>query len=421
MRFIHAADLHIDSPLRGLERYEGAPVDDVRGATRRAFENLVDLAVREAVDMVVLAGDLFDGDWQDYNTGLFFQKGLARLSAVGIVTVIAKGNHDAQSKVTKSLKWPDLVHELPANKPKTLHFEELGVAVHGQSFASAAVTEDLAAGYPPSVPGCFNIGVLHSSLTGRPGHSPYAPTTVEVLQQRGYQYWALGHVHAREEVCRNPWIVFPGNIQGRHIRETGSKGCSLVTVEDDQVVEVRHVPLDVLRWATLKLNIGSLSDLDSLLVAAGTQLQHLLAEADGRLLAVRVFIAGTGPVHELLAQRGRDFEEDLRALAIRESNEQLWLEKIRIDTQPSLDVDALIQRDDPIGQLLRELRQLQADPAAAAALMQEAGQDVGPRLRLVPELKSEEGVDFDSAELAVELLRQAEADLLARLAGEGTA
>lgn len=417
MRFIHAADLHIDSPLRGLERYEGAPTEDVRGATRRAFENLVDLAIREAVDLVVLAGDLFDGEWQDYNTGLFFQKGLARLSAAGIKTVIARGNHDAQSKVTKFLKWPDQVYELPTSKPKTLRFDDLGVVVHGQSFATPAVTEDLAAGYPDGIPECFNIGVLHSSLTGRPGHSPYAPTTVEVLRERGYQYWALGHVHAREEVCQDPWVIFPGNTQGRHIRETGAKGCTLVTVEDNQVTLVEHIPLDVLRWTNLEVDIANMVDLDDLLAAAGMQLRQKLAEAEGRLLAVRTRITGTGPVHQLLAQRGRAFEEELRALAIRESNEQLWLEKILVETQPRLDVEALIQRDDPIGSLLRELRQLQADPVAAAGLLQEAGHDI--RARIPGELKADDNLDLDSPELAVELLRQAEADLLARLAEEG--
>ncbi|MCB1796433.1 MAG: DNA repair exonuclease, partial [Candidatus Competibacteraceae bacterium] len=106
MRFLHAADLHLDSPLRGLDRYEGAPVDEVRGATRRAFENLIAVARRERVDLVVIAGDLYDGDWPDYNTGLFFIKGVAQLAEEGIPVAIVRGNHDAASRLTKALRLP---------------------------------------------------------------------------------------------------------------------------------------------------------------------------------------------------------------------------------------------------------------------------------------------------------------------------
>ena len=102
--------------------------------------------------------------------------------------------------------------------------EDLGLAVHGQGFAKREVTEDLSSAYPQADPHLFNIGLLHTCLDGKPGHEPYAPCTVDGLRSKGYQYWALGHVHNREVVSQDPWIVFPGNIQGRHARETGSQG-----------------------------------------------------------------------------------------------------------------------------------------------------------------------------------------------------
>jgi DNA repair exonuclease SbcCD nuclease subunit len=107
IRFLHAADIHLDSPLTGLERYEGAPVEELRGATRRALENLVELAIERELDFVLIAGDLYDGDWKDHNTGLFFVDRMNRLREAAIPVVIISGNHDAANRMTRSLRRPD--------------------------------------------------------------------------------------------------------------------------------------------------------------------------------------------------------------------------------------------------------------------------------------------------------------------------
>ena len=202
MKFLHAADVHLDSPLRGLERYDEAPAAEIRGATRRAFENLVELAITEAVGFVLLAGDLYDADWKDYNTGLFFARQMARLQEAGIQVLVIAGNHDAASQITRALRPPPNVHLFSTRAPETVVLDRLGVAVHGQGFATRAVTDDLTRAYPPARSDLFNIGLLHTSLDGRPGHEPYAPCTLEGLRSRGYQYWALGHVHQQEVVSR---------------------------------------------------------------------------------------------------------------------------------------------------------------------------------------------------------------------------
>lgn len=226
--FLHAADIHLDSPLQGLERYPDAPVEAVRAAPRRAFEALVELAIEERVAFVLLAGDLYDGDWKDYNTGLFFVAQMRRLAEAGIPVQLVSGNHDAASQITKRLSLPPNVKHFSSGRPETLELADYDVAIHGQSFAGRRVSEDLAAGFPPGDRGRFEIGLLHTSLDGRPGHADYAPCTVDGLRSKDYAYWALGHVHQREEVVRgDPWIVFPGNLQGRHARETGGKGASL--------------------------------------------------------------------------------------------------------------------------------------------------------------------------------------------------
>jgi DNA repair exonuclease SbcCD nuclease subunit len=229
-RFIHAADLHLDSPLHGLDAYDGAPVEQIRGATRRALANLVELAETERAAFVLVAGDLYDGDWRDYNTGLYFVRQMSRLREAGTPVYIIAGNHDAASQITKSLRLPENVRMLSADRPESVVLEAEGVAIHGQSFATRAVTDDLSATYPVRLAGFFNVGLLHTCAEGREGHEPYAPCRIEALVAKGYDYWALGHIHKREILHGDPWVVFCGNLQGRHIRETGAKGCSLVTV-----------------------------------------------------------------------------------------------------------------------------------------------------------------------------------------------
>jgi DNA repair exonuclease SbcCD nuclease subunit len=416
MRFIHCADIHLDSPLRGLERYEGAPVEEVRGATRRALENMIQCALRERVDFVVIAGDLYDGDWPDFNTGLFFAKAMAELGESGIAVYVIRGNHDAASKLTRVLPLPKNVHLFPDKAPSTQTDDNLGLAVHGQSFATAAVFDDLAVGYSQAIPGYFNLGVLHTSLTGRPGHDNYAPTTELVLKSKGYDYWALGHVHAREIVSRDPWIVYPGNTQGRHIREQGQKGCELVTVEDGQIV-LEQVPLDVMRWGVLNVDVSRIQDLDALLDQVTQGVREQLAEAGGRVLGLRIQLLGAGPVYKNISSRPEVVTEQLRAVALDVSSGSAWVEKVDCRVRPALDLEQLALGDDPVGLLVRELRTLSADSDALALLASETLREL--KQKLPAELAQADVLRFDATEVLKELLTQAEADLIARLASEG--
>lgn len=367
LKFLHAADIHLDSPLRGLERYEGVPVSEIRGATRRAFERLVDLAIEEEVAFLLLAGDLYDGDWKDYNTGLFFVAQMSRLREAGIRAFVIAGNHDAASQITRVLRPPDNVKVFSTKRPETEILEDLGVALHGQGFASAAVTEDLAAGYPAAVPHLCNIGLLHTCLEGREGHASYAPCSVDGLRSRGYQYWALGHVHVREVVARDPWIVFPGNLQGRHARETGAKGATLVTVDGREVVRAEHRDLDVFRWAACPVSLTGVANSGETLDRVQRSLEAALDAADGRPLAARVRLEGACPIHDDLAADPERWIAEIRALASGFGDGALWIEKVQVRTRRAGDFAAL-ERDDALGGLLRTVRELAADEAGLAAL-----------------------------------------------------
>lgn len=409
--FIHAADAHIDSPLRGLEQYEGSPSQALRQSTRRAFEKLIDLCIAKPVNFLVLAGDLYDGDWKDYNTGLFFLKQMSRLKDAGIQVFTLRGNHDAASQISKNLRLPSNVHDFHCDHPETVTIDELKVAVHGQGFATKAVTDDLSLKYPQALPGYFNIGVLHTSVTGREGHENYAPCTLAGLLSKSYEYWALGHVHTREVLHERPYVVFPGNLQGRHIREQGSKGATVVTVRDGQVADLKHHPLDVARWRLVEIDIAEVSCDEDFLDLAQNEFLEALKHAAGRLLVARVVLTGRGPLHSSLSQNHEHWASQLRALSLDLSSQNLWLEKILFQTEAELDLDELRERDDPIGALLRSLSAFKADPQA---LKQEVESTFQAVLGKVPS-DVLDAVEYTSTEQLLKLLQDVEQLLVPQL------
>lgn len=390
-KFLHAADIHLDSPLRGLAAYEGAPVEALRGATRAAFRNLIDSAIQERVAFVVIAGDLYDGTWRDYQTGLFFVAEMGRLRAAGIPAYVLYGNHDAESEITRRLPLPDNVHPFPTSRAATFRLDHLKVALHGQSFRTAATIDNLVPAYPEPVPGWLNIGVLHTALEGsNTEHARYAPCSVQELAAKGYQYWALGHVHEHAVVERDPWIVFPGNLQGRHARETGARGAVLVTAGDDGVREVERIFPDVLRWRRLEVDLGAATTLDHAVDTVRLVIDQAVAEdADRRPLALRVVLAGETAVHGTLFENESSFTAEVRALAAAHAGDAAWIEKILIETTSvaTTDVDA-----DALGEFRAILEDVAADPVVLAALSQPLEAMLA---RLPPDLRTD-----DTPELA---------------------
>ena len=339
MRFIHAADIHLDSPLHGLSAYPDAPAEQLRNASREAFTLLVDQAIAEAVDFMVIAGDLYDGDWRDHNTGIFFVKEMGKLRRAGIPVYVVFGNHDAESEMSKRLLLPDNVHVFGSGKPQSFRIDRLKVALHGQSFKQKETLDNLAAGYPLPVPGHYNIGVLHTALEGNAAHANYAPCSLAELQAKGYAYWALGHVH---EFAHWPAsgpgtadVVFPGNLQGRNIRETGRRGAVVVDVDADGHTRVERLFVDVLRWERLEVDASGHPTLAEVVRDTGRRLEALLDEDAGVPRAVRVSVVGRSAAHGELFGRAAQLRQEILAQIAAIGNERLWLEKVRVETAPA--------------------------------------------------------------------------------------
>lgn len=393
MKFIHAADIHLDSPLTGLSAYRDAPVDLLRIATRDAFSNLVSEAIDESVDFVVIAGDLYDGSWKDYNTGIFFSREMGRLNAVGIPVYLIYGNHDAESDTTRKLSLPANVHAFGANKPQTFRIPELKVALHGQSFKHAATTTNLASGYPAPEPGWLNIGVLHTALEGYAAHASYAPCSIAELSAKGYQYWALGHVHEFAELAKDPWIVFPGNLQGRHIRETGPRGAVMVTADADSIMSVERIYTDVLRWHRLEVDVATAGDLDETVRLVGRALEKLIDDnPTTKPLAVRVVVTGQSAAHgDLFGDEAR-LRAEILGLSASLAGDRIWIEKVRLETSPAMAAKDIRARADAIADLQVLLDAAPTDSALLASLSDDLRYlvDRAPHelADLMPELKA---------------------------------
>jgi DNA repair exonuclease SbcCD nuclease subunit len=378
-KLVHAADLHIDSPLRGLSRYEGAPVAELRSATRRALTNLVELCLEEDAKLLLIAGDLYDGEWRDYSTGLFLSAELARLREIACEVVWIRGNHDAQSRLTKHITLGPHVHELGVKRPETRCFESLGIAVHGQGFATAAVTEDLSAVYPAPLSGLINIGLLHTALSGRPGHAPYAPCDLGLLKNKGYDYWALLHV------------------------------------EHGSVARVEHRVLDVVRFSQQAVDVSRAHGVDDVLELCRKAIAKAATDAGPRLCALRLQLEGRSHAHAELSRDPERLLANVQALGNEQSSCDVWIEDVVLGTSLPLDLVALSQRDDALGQVVRALDSLHEEPTRLAELDSELRE----LFALLPhELsRGELGLELDDPAQAQSLIEAVQQLLLPRLLG----
>jgi DNA repair exonuclease SbcCD nuclease subunit len=267
---------------------------------------------------------------------------------------------------------------LSTTSPETIRLNHLPVAIHGQGYDSPSVTQALVQSYPTRVEGCFNIGLLHTSADGRPGYNPYAPCSLDDMLRHGYDYWALGHIHDREILHENPYVIFPGNIQGRHVKEGGAHGCTVVRVDDAGLAEAEFHALDVFRWARLKVDVSGAANAEEAMDRAMAVIERALEETEGRPLAARVELTGPCAAHEALLADPEHWTNELRAAALGAAGDRVWLEKVRFQTQP--DRERTLP-EGPLQEVMALLEELQADPEA----LKELGNDLfGDLARKMP-------------------------------------
>jgi DNA repair protein SbcD/Mre11 len=359
-RFVHTADLHLDSPFIGLTTEAPANVvRTLRESTISAWNAIIDLALAEQADFLLVAGDAFEHANRTLRGQLVFRDGLRRLSDEGTPSFVVTGNHDPLDGWEPSVTWPPLAHRFPAHQvtaaPVRRGSEEIA-RVYGISYHQRDIKQNLARSFVRDPAAPFAIGLLHANVGGAEGHANYAPCSMADLRASGMDYWALGHVHAQRVLSDvRPVTVYCGNPQGRDPGETEPRGCYLVDVDDAGRIHPLFCPTDVVRWQLLAVPIDGLSTEESLIEAVVTAVDEARTAA-GRSIVARVRLIGRGVLHASLARAG--MLDDVLAAArdgLGTAEPFAWIESLRDRTRPELDLAERRKADDLTGDLLRRL------------------------------------------------------------------
>jgi DNA repair protein SbcD/Mre11 len=357
IKFIHCADLHIDSPFKGISEVNEELRDILYNSTFQSFKNIVDLAIENQVHAMLIAGDIYDGADKSLKAQLRFREELTRLSDKGIPSFIVAGNHDPLDSWSASIEWPEGVHFFGGEKvekyPLTIEGDAVA-EIYGISFPKQNVTDNLALQFDRENDKIPAIAILHTNIGENTGHKSYAPATIEDLKSRKMDYWALGHVHTQKMLNENqPVILYPGNTQARNPREPGSKGCTMVTMEKDGSCQLTHHATDVVRYKSVIVDVSSTGTIDEVIETIKTECNTVSSEMDGRHVIVRIALQGRTSVNEEL-RKGNNLLDILESTReyFSGSTPVIWLEKIGLDTAGAYDIETLRQGKDFIADII---------------------------------------------------------------------
>lgn len=398
IRLVHAADLHLDTPFEGIAGPAPHIAAELQDASLKAWDDLVGLTLQHEAAALLLAGDVYDGAQRGLRSQLRVQHGLAELSRAGIQVFIAHGNHDPLDGWSAVRDWPPGVHVFGDSRVEVLpilHGGRAAAHVHGISYARRDVSENLALGFRRTADPGPQIGLLHANVGGVSDHAAYAPCTLHDLEHAGLDYWALGHIHKRAVLrAGQPWVVYPGNLQGRSPKpsETGPKGALIVDLDTEtcHIQEPVFAALDHVRFITLPHDIAGAVDIPSLLATLESALWTMRDEHAGRGLLVRVFLEGRGEVVGDLrrAHALDDLTRDLRERCA-DASPFLWVERLVDRAATAIDPEAIRARGEFSAAVLARAEQLAADGEELAAfvarrgLLLDVGQ-VGSEVRTLP-------------------------------------
>lgn len=372
--FIHAADLHLGAAFSGLTRQAGDLAQELERAAYTALDNLVSLARAQKPAAVLLAGDLCNTESGSAKAMLSLRDACTALGGLGISVFMVHGNHDPLAG-RGLISWPDNVHvfgaETVTQAPLCRDGETLAL-VHGISHSRRDVGDNLAALFRRAPQDVFQIGLLHCQVGAASGHLPYAPCNIEDLSRAGLDYWALGHVHKRGQVCAAPPAYYPGNIQGLHINEDGPKGCLLAEVRDGRLAGVNFHALGPVQWLNVTVSLEGANTLDAADERIRAALQKACAAGASTITGylVRLHLEGRTDLDaQLRGVWGAEVLERLRAWG-RERAPFIWLKDINFATAPAYDLAAMENRDDLLGETLRRIKAWQGEPEALAGLLE---------------------------------------------------
>ncbi len=379
-KFIHAADLHLGSPFTGLGSLEHDQEirDRIRDATFTAFDNLIQKCIKEEIDFLLLAGDIYNSNDKNLRAQFKFREGMRELAKYGIKVYVVHGNHDPLDKHLKVLEMPDNVHVFGGKSVEriVIDLNDIpAVSISGISYSTKKVEKNLSRLFwkdntENASDDLFKIGVLHCSVDNPAGHEQYAPCSLKHdLKPSGYDYWALGHVHTRKILNeKDPCVVYPGNIQGLHINETGKRGCYLVNVNANSEIDLDFVPLDDIRWYNEEIRIDQLDTVKLLEKAIETSINGCTKISGERQSILKIRLTGRGKLHGDLKENQDTILENLRDISLG-FLQPVIIDSIDIATSRKINRDDLVQSEGFIGDLLKYLDEVRSDEILRNELM----------------------------------------------------
>lgn len=343
VKFIHTADLHLDTPFKGLSSWNSELSKKLKDATFRSFKTIIDQCIGRKVDFLIISGDVFDNENKSLAARLRFEAELKRLAQKGINAYISCGNHDPFDEDRIS-EMPDKVYYF---NPHTCEYktfsrgDEPVADIHGISFGEAKVKNNLAKKFRlAEKPSPLSIAVLHGCI-GSPGkHEAYAPFSFEDISGKGFDYWALGHIHKSSVVNRaNPAVVYPGNPQGRDFGETGEKGCYCVTISEGRDPQLEFIPVHTVRFEDIEIDLTGIGTLDDM----QSEITDRISAIGERInIILRITLKGRTPLHRQLNGKG-EIEQLLEAFNENQLQNDpfVWIDRFTVLTQPDIDTDTI--------------------------------------------------------------------------------
>ena len=370
--FIHCADLHLDSPFEGLHAVSPTIANVLRDATFRSFENVIDIAIREKVDFLIIAGDVYDGADRSLRAQWRFHQALRHAVESGLQCFVAHGNHDPLSGWEAGLILPDGVHRFDGNNVECAFARRNGETlahIHGISYPSREIRENLALKFPTKEKNApFSIGLLHCNVGGYSEHDNYAPCNLDDLLKCDMDYWALGHVHTRQVLNEiEPYIIYPGNTQGRSVRETGERGCYFVKVDDTGTATAEFVPTDVVRWFIEEVSISGVDSVDVLIEILLGKKEEVRSKVGSCNSILRLHLIGRGDLHKNLRRSETEIISVLRE-GEEERRQFVWVESVQFNTRPAVDIQNRLQVEDFVGEFLKASESLRSDADVESAM-----------------------------------------------------
>jgi len=381
IKFIHTADLHLDTPFKGLSLWNDDLASKLKEATFNSFRKIIDLCIQEKADFMIIAGDIFDSENKSLAAQLKFVDELKRLSNKGIPVYFVCGNHDPLSSWLESIQMPGNTFRFDSAEVENYIFQKNDkplVDIYGISFQNKVVNENLALKYNlTNDQSLISIAILHGT-TGAPGsHENYAPFKVEDVTGKGFDYWALGHIHKRQIIRdRYPVIVYPGNPQGRDFGETGAKGCYMVEIAKNKTPEIRFIPTQLIRFEDVRIDLTGEEKIDRLSGRIEEVISSLEDYEENTSCILRISFYGRTPLHSLLNKQ-EEVEQLVHYFNEGQLNQMnyIWIDSIRVKTRPVIDTEQIKKGADFTAEILKTIEKFEGEPGKIAGLIKDAESD----------------------------------------------